>query len=428
METVLNLVGAFFVFIGASVGRLLLAIGLGLLFFFAFWFQVFRLDLWATPGMWFGAAFCWFGLWLSSVLFDTGKPAKAVALMCSVFLVGITVARILPNTTAGGKTVLAYQDKKNLERATEAVVETIRPFECNRTNADTLSYFGRDGVTGEKVALIHYARDNKTGRVLCFREHGVYDKTGEPVKSVTLDIINDIANQTPPEALKPIPTPEPVQLAVAPVPTTLPTVAVAPMEQPTPEPARVWWVRKNPREYSIPRGETVTVALTEPLDLGERGENFPFTGILMSDVSDRNGVVLAKSGTPVDMMISSLQLDSRSNEVLLELEVTSLTTTGGTSLPVRARQNGPITVRSVRTGMKKNTVKGALIGAAAGGILGALRDGKRGAARDGTIGTVVGGGAGALLTKGQYILPPSQLKMTIEERWTVPRTMLADTQ
>jgi hypothetical protein len=225
VSTFLNLVESVFHLIGSSVGRLVAAAGLAILFVFAFWFQVFRLDLWATPGMWIGAAFCWLGLWLAGVLYDTGKPAKFVGILCSVCLVGITIARLLPNTAEGGRKVVTYQDKKNLERADKSVVEVIRPFECNSANMDTISYFGRDGVTGDKVALIHYARDSK-GRVLCFREQGVYDKTGDQVVPVSSAIIDEIAHQPPPEV--------PKLVAMAPVPTTLPDLSEGPIPQSEP--------------------------------------------------------------------------------------------------------------------------------------------------------------------------------------------------
>ncbi len=401
MATLLDLFSAIKNALGASIGRLMLVVGLAVLFVFGFWFQVFRLDLWATPGMWFGAAFCWFGLWLSSILYDTGKPAKAIALMCTICLVGITIARILPNSTTGGKTVLAYADKKNLERASAAVIEVIRPFDCNRSNADAISYFGRDGVTGEKVTLINYAFDTKSGRVLCFREKGVYDKTGEMVKVVTADIIDLIAKQAPPEGPKPIPTPEPVRVATAvtPVPATIPAVVVAPVVQSTPEPAPVKPVREEPREYAAEAGQPLMVELTESLDVGKHGENYEFTGILSRDITDPSGIVLARAGTPVGMIISSLQMDPRTNAALLEMSVTSLTTTGGASRPVSTRPDGLVAIRpSGFRAQPQIRIFGARIPQ--------IRS--------------TGG--------GRYILPPKRLRLTIQDRWTVPATMLASTQ
>lgn len=354
MRTLIDLFVALLKASGAIVGMLFSAFGFGVLCFFGYGFMTYRLNLFETPPLLIGAGLAWLGVWLGTVLSKTGKPAKAMAAFCVIALTGISFARLLPGTTEGGKTYATYADKQALELAKQSVVEVIRPFECNSTNADAISYFGRDGVTGEKITLINYAFDTKSGRVLCFREKGVYDKTGESVKAVTLDIIDRIAKQGPLEGPKPIPTPELVQVAVAPpVPITVPAVVVTPAVPPTPEPVPVVPVHTEPQEYATERGQTLTVALTEPLDLGERGENHQFKGVLVRDITDPNGIVLAKAGTAVGMIICNLQLDPRTNAALLEIEVTSLTTTNGTSLPVRAHHDGMIPVSPVRIGIKK---------------------------------------------------------------------------
>ncbi|MEK7637924.1 MAG: hypothetical protein AAB375_00655 [Patescibacteria group bacterium] len=327
-----------------------------------------------------------------------------------LFVLGMYKAA-LPSTSTATNHAQEVADTQ----AAMAMNKAAAPKEIRCDRESKTAYW--DQVTGE--AVVFYAIDTDAHKIECVDRKGFHPVTRKEYKPVTEEILKLIVKQDPPEGPKPIPTPEPVQVAVAtPVPTTMPTVAipVAPVVQPTPEPIR---------EYSTALGETLWVVLTESLDLGERGENYQFTGTLVSDVSDRNGVVLAKSGTEVGMMIVSLQLDPRTNAALLEMKVTSLTTTSGTPLPVSARQDVIIPVPPMRIGMKRNGIKGALVGAATGALIGGIRDGRRGAARYGAAGAAIGGGASLALTKGQYILPPVRIRMTIEDRWIVPAMMVA---
>lgn len=422
MGTILDLFAASCNAIGASIGRLVMAIGLFLVCVFGFVFMVFRLNLWATPTMWVGALFAWFGLWLGTILIDTGKPAKAVAIFCAVSLVGISFARLLPGTTEGGKTFAAYEDKQALAKAEKTVQEVPSKVRCDAGNMMMLVFFTTDGNTREKKNTFWYARA-ADGRIECYDRAGFDPVFGKTLEAVSESIVQQIAIQPPPEGPKPIATPEPVQVAVVapPVPITVPIVVapVAPVVQPTPEPTP-----EPVREYSTKPNATVTVALTEPLDVGEQGERFQFTGTLVYDITDSNGFVLAKSGAPVGMMIRSLRLDPRTNAAMLELEVTALTTTSGKAFPVVARHRGSIPVPPVRTGMKKNIGKGAIIGGVVGGIFGKLHGDNREAARYAAIGAATGASAGVALTKGQYILPPGQLQLRISGEWSVPATLV----
>jgi hypothetical protein len=163
-------------------------------------------------------------------------------LMAKMFLLGasLTVASIvmqhyLPGTAKGVLLVTSHKDKQVLKAAEAATVNIIRPFECNKTNAATIDYYGENDVK-ERVVLIKYARERRTNRVLCFRESGVYAQTGKSVQDITDPIIDEIAQQEPPEQPKPA-TP-PVQVAaVAPVqsPVAAP-MAIQPVVASTPEP------------------------------------------------------------------------------------------------------------------------------------------------------------------------------------------------
>lgn len=420
-----------------------------------------------SPAFWLytlGIIFVLGGGWLITAKVPAGKMFASLG---AVMLLLGGYKSIWPNTSAATSHAQEVADL----RAALALNETVAPkaIRCDRESGTQFW----DRVVKNKP-IVFYALNKNTHRIDCFDRNGFDGVSGQEYKEVSAEIIEIILNQDPPQETVayvpsvPVATPQPVRVveAPAPVPVIVQPVATIPIAKPvvqaTPEPvvavatalaaparrtatpvadilssmrttpARqtvsepdIVAVTKKTNGFSAMRGQPFTVALTEPLDLGERGENFQFTGMLTSDVSDNDGVVLAPSGTPVGLMISRLQLDPRSHAVHLELVVTSLTTSGGTPLPVSARYEGPLIVKSVKSGMKGNALKGALIGAAGGAIVGALADGKRGAVRGGAIGTAAGAGAGVVLTKGQYILSPRQLEMTFQQRWAVPAVMLA---
>lgn len=139
--------------------------------------------------------------------------AKVFALGATITIATLIVTHKFPGSTEGAKTVAAYQDHKNLERAQRQVVEVLQPFACDRSNADTLVFFGKNGIDGSPVALLHYDYD-KTGRIICFRNSGVNPRTRNPVQEVTPDIVEAIIAQAPPPT--PAPPPPVVVQASAP--------------------------------------------------------------------------------------------------------------------------------------------------------------------------------------------------------------------
>jgi hypothetical protein len=139
--------------------------------------------------------------------------AKLFALGATITIATLIVTHKFPGTTEGARTFAAYQDNKNLERAQRETVEIIRPFPCDRSNADTLTFFGRNGVDGKPVPLLYYDYD-QNGRLVCFRNPGFNPKTGKEVRAVTPDIVDAIEAQAPPS----VPPPPTVVVQTSPPP------------------------------------------------------------------------------------------------------------------------------------------------------------------------------------------------------------------
>lgn len=310
-----------------------------------------------------------------------------------LFVIGMYKS-IWPNTAAATSNAQEVADIQAARALNSGVAP--KPIRCDR---DSKTQFW-DQVTGK--AIVFYVVNPDTHSIECSDREGFhpFNRNRLEYKEVTAGIIAEILKQVPP------PAPAPVVVA-APPPTTLPQIADAPVARPTPasEPAQ-----QKPREYSITAGATFTVALTEPIDLGVHGENYLFTARLGSDLIERDGVVLAKAGSPVGMRITSLKLDRSSRAVYLEVEATSLTTTDGTPIAVHAGQDGFTIVR--RRGHQLEQERHRQRPGRAG--IPQIRD------------LDMDGQTGNDIAKGQYVLSPSQMQLTLERRWTVPATLLAD--
>ncbi len=148
-----------------------------------------------------------------------GKPgmAKLFALGATITIAGIIISHKLPGTTQGAKTIAAYQDHKNLERAQRQTVEVLQSFRCDRGNADTLTFFGKNGIDGTPVPLLYYDYDT-SGRIICFRNPGINPRNRNEVREVTPDIVEAIAAQESPQALALAPPPPAPVVARAAVP------------------------------------------------------------------------------------------------------------------------------------------------------------------------------------------------------------------
>lgn len=142
--------------------------------------------------------------------------AKVFALGATITIATLIITHKFPGSTEGAKTIAAYQDHKNLERAQRQTVEVLQPFACDRGNAETLVFFGKNGLDGTPVALLHYDYD-RTGRIICFRSPGVNPRTGNSVQAVTPDVVEAIIAQAPP------PTPAPPVVVRAQTPEEEPT-------------------------------------------------------------------------------------------------------------------------------------------------------------------------------------------------------------
>lgn len=345
-KSLLNLIGSMFKVVSSTASNVtnkLVVFGItGVVCFIGWLLQTNRLGLWtngpATAVAW--SAFLWFVVWLCTSalwLHKEIKIASGIELVAVGLIIFQTITVLAPGTTKGASLVAAHTDKQNLERAQMATVEVIHPFDCNKTNSDTLSYFGKDGVTGQRVTLIKYVLDKKN-HVICFREAGVYAKTGETVKDVTTDIIEMIEGQDPLVQQAAAPVAQPAVVASAPVPAQRTVTQAAPPEAPP--------VIEKSIQRSIPAGTRFKVVFSEPLDLNVYGEGSHFTKTLEQDITDSRGV-LVHAGSPVGVQIVSSRQDPYADAMLLRMEVTSLTAADGTLLRVSAHHEKTIAIQAI---------------------------------------------------------------------------------
>ncbi len=405
-KSFLDLIRAVFGALGYIGGKVSASAFTALVCAGGFILQTTRFGLWpsGSVGMVLWLALLWFLVWLFTtalIFHPTIKAAATLLVVVSVLIILQTISHLTPGMVKGAQLVVAHKDQQVLKSAETATVNVIKPFACDRTNAANISFFGQNDA-GEKVALVKYTIEHDTQHVLCFRESGVYDKTGELVKDITLPVIDEIKQQEPPESPK---SPQPQLVHVAEV-----------VPSPTPNALAI-----SARLASYTATGTIGVNL-EAMDFGEYGFGSQVIGTLAGDIVATDGTVLATAGSPVSMMFSQLELD-RANTVHFQLTATSLSI-GGHVFPVRISSRS-MALPPQKTGLTKNTVKGALGGLLVGTIAGAAADGKRGVLRGGTGGAVIGAGAGALLTKNVYRTPPGTLHLALIEPLVVPASYLS---
>ena len=228
MRLFLELLEAGFGAVFSSIGRVITAVLVGIGCFAGFLLHSSRLNLTAEPGTFFLALGAWFTLWLGTVLFPVGKVGKALVTISLVCLTIITVRHYMPGTAAGVGEVAHYQDFRNFVRAKDAVTEIQAAFVCNSVNWKSLTFFGRDGNTNERVPLIWIDRTDQ-GLIDCYRGPGVDPLFGRTLQPATDAAVRQIAAQMPPATPMP---PEPPLTVV-----TVHAMPVMPEPSPSPTPA-----------------------------------------------------------------------------------------------------------------------------------------------------------------------------------------------
>lgn len=412
----LDMIGALFG-AAANLGGKFVAVILTGLVCLGFWiFQTIRLSLWSNGAIatiaWL--ALLWLLVWMSAsalILHQGVKLAAGLGTLSMAFIILQTVMCWAPRSSKGIVLVGQHLDKQAQQQAEKAVQEVPNKVQCDKSNYQRLVFFTTDGNTGERRSNFWYNL-TEDGTYECYDRPGFDPVFGKPLEVVNDNIVRRIAQQSSPTESVPA---EHMQSSVrAAVATQVPTPE--PIPEPTPEPRR---------EFVARAGQTFAVAINS-MDLSKARENEPFTGTLSTDILTKHGLVIAKSGSPAEVMITSLQLDQNTGNALLEMRVTALTTVSGTVLPVQASDHdAPIIVRPVKSGLRRNGIRGLVIGTAAGTLAGVAKDGRRGALRGAGAGAVLGAGAGALLTRGTYILPTGHLRVTLDEPWVVPATLVA---
>jgi hypothetical protein len=314
-------------------------------------------------------------------------------------------------------------DKQNLERAQMATIEVIHPFDCNKTNSEMLDYFGTDGTTGKPVTKIKYVLDKKN-HVICFRQAGVYSKTGEMVKDVTADIIEMIEGQDPlvQQAAAPVaPAPQVAAqpIAVAEVTAAAPVVRrqrapVIEESEPVAKP-----MHRAPQNHIVEAGETLTVKLDHSVEI--TGQEMNISGWLRDNLESSDNVLIATAGTPIDLKVAGAEKQGE-HSIRVHLEAVSLTTTGGKRIDIHASCDRDLQGKS---NFKKNVAIGGIGGAAIQFLHHDRRD-----RTERVLGSAaMGAAAGALLSSEKYVLESSQaLQFGLETPLAIPATMLTSVQ
>jgi hypothetical protein len=182
--------------IGIGVRKLLAIIALAFACGIAFLLQSVKFDLSLGSKTIWVSLLAWIGIWCGTLTFRSGKAGKIVLTMSALTLASITLSHYFPGTSKGASKVVTHQDKKNLERAQALTLESVRPFPCDKTYAEKLVFFAKDGSTGQRVARIHYL-EGKDGRIQCYNQSGIDAFSGEETQPVTPEVVTRISTQEP---------------------------------------------------------------------------------------------------------------------------------------------------------------------------------------------------------------------------------------
>lgn len=266
--------------------------------------------------------------------------------------------------------------------------------------------------------------------VICFvcsfcdkKEKGFDPDNHEKLIPVTPDVI-DIIKKEEQEAGIALQPPTPTPAPITPTPTavpmpTLPQPTVAPPQAEIERPR----LTEQPKKLIVPAGIAIEVAIQTAITIGVKDfdASAVINGILMEDVVDKNGAILAQAEAPVGLSIAAMRENQGRAEI--RFETVSLTTTSGVVLPIRATSEWLPLIQS-RKGVGANAIKGAAGGALATFVAKLATNNRHNMGRDVTAGTAVGAGAGALLTQKQYILYPCRFSAQLSKTLVVPRAML----
>ncbi len=211
-----------------------------------------------------------------------------------------------------------------------------------------------------------------------------------------------VSAQPTPPAPTPEAQPAPVERASAALPEPAPH---------TPPPAAF-------RSITLPADTTLPIRMNQTLDSATTQSGETFSGVIASDVTADNLVVLPQ-GTPVSGKVDTVQEAAHfKGNSLLSIELVSLDRKGE-HVPLSTD-----TFTKSGKGRGKNTGEKIGGGAAVGAILGGIFGGGKGAA----IGAAAGGGAGAgvqAITRGQQVQIPAET--LVRFRLTSPITIRVST-
>ena len=158
----------------------------------------------------------------------------------------------------------------------------------------------------------------------------------------------------------------------------------------------------------IPAGAKVTVRLAEALDSGKATVGQTWSGTLVNDVTNREGRVVARAGSPVSGVVS----DAKDSGRLHAPGILSVRLTRVNNVSVNTD-----TITRDGEGHTKSNVTKVGGGTAAGALIGGLAGGGKGAG----IGALAGAGAGtvgALVTGKRQAKIPAEATLTFTTRST----------
>jgi len=155
---------------------------------------------------------------------------------------------------------------------------------------------------------------------------------------------------------------------------------------------------------TIPAGAIIRVRTNQTIDASNAATGRVFTGVLVDDVTNKAGAVMAPRGSPAELGVRSV-----SNHELA-LDVVSITI-NGTRYAVLSSQEVIQGAKKPGVGKNKRTAKFIGGGGAAGTVIGAIAGGGTGALVGGLVGA--GGGAAAqTLTRGKSVHVPAESVLT----------------